>query len=73
MEVAPKDRWYDAYIGSLSDKTQLVRGCKIDRGCAAGAEENHYAGALRGEPRRDYGAGAAARVPGVLRPDPSGD
>ena len=29
MEVAPKDRWYDAYIGSLSDKTQWLQGCKV--------------------------------------------
>ena len=29
MEVAPKDRWYDVYIGSLSDKTQWLQGCKV--------------------------------------------
>ena len=29
METGPKDRWYDTYIGSITDKTQLVRGCKI--------------------------------------------
>ena len=29
MESAPKDRWYDVYIGILDCKTQFLRGCKV--------------------------------------------